>query len=465
MWCVGEGKIEEFEKHLGELSNVHTSKAKGRCIKYVTGDIALFKLCEQCGRHSHTKIIPSILLNLPSHQLQFVVEGYLSGDGSAVAGLRKANSVSKCLIYQMAQCIEKVYDVPVNVYFTKTTDTCIIEGRLVNQRDIWTLTFRGSDARVRYIRMNDNWWAPVRQIKHDVDREELVYNMEVEDVHSYTANRLAAHNCQDFSLAGERRGLNGDRSVLVREIFRLLDSIAEKDRPEWLIYENVEGMLYSNRGWDYFSILSEMDKFGYDIEWQIINTNSVICQSRPRVYTIGHLRARGTKQVFPIEKAHFKNDYGREKILIYSDKVEEDTIYLTDNKFKDNLFNFKPESKLSFPIFVDLSVGNVLDCKRESNCLDTKCSKGVSDFGACASGVLLNEDTPREDSIKLNINGETCSIRKLTALECWRLQGWSDDYYEKASQVTFESQLYKQAGNGVTVRIIELLGEKLKELE
>ena len=271
--------------------------------------------------------------------------------------------------------------------------------------------------------------------------------------------------CQDFSLAGERKGLDGDRSVLVREIFRLLDSTAEKDKPEWLIYENVEGMLYSNSGWDYFSILSEMDKFGYDIEWQIINTNSVICQSRPRVYTIGHLRARGSKQVFPIEKAYFKNDYGRETILIYSDKDEEDIVYLTDNKIKNNLFNFKTESKLSFPIFVDLSVGDALTCNGESNCLNTKCSKGVSNFGACASGVLLNNDNPREDSIKLNINGEICSIRRLTALECWRLQGWSDDYYEKASQVTFESHLYKQAGNGVTVRIIELLGEKLKELE
>lgn len=64
--------------------------------------------------------------------------------------------------------------------------------------------------------------------------------------------------CQDFSVAGKRAGLDGDRSSLVREIFRLLEEQEEKNRPEWIIYENVKGMLSSNRGLDYLSILSEM---------------------------------------------------------------------------------------------------------------------------------------------------------------------------------------------------------------
>lgn len=51
--------------------------------------------------------------------------------------------------------------------------------------------------------------------------------------------------CQDFSIAGKRAGLDGNRSSLVREIFRLLNELPKKDRPEWLIYENVKGMLLS----------------------------------------------------------------------------------------------------------------------------------------------------------------------------------------------------------------------------
>lgn len=54
--------------------------------------------------------------------------------------------------------------------------------------------------------------------------------------------------CQDFSIAGKRAGLDGDRSSLIREVFRVLGELEEKDRPEWLIYENVKGMLSSNRG-------------------------------------------------------------------------------------------------------------------------------------------------------------------------------------------------------------------------
>lgn len=59
-------------------------------------------------------------------------------------------------------------------------------------------------------------------------------------------------------------------------------------------------------------------------------------------------------------------------------------------------------------------------------------------------------------------SGEIVRIRKLTPKECFRLQGWTDDYYEKAAFVNSDSQLYKQAGNGVTVTVIEAIGKNLK---
>lgn len=108
--------------------------------------------------------------------------------------------------------------------------------------------------------------------------------------------------CQDFSVAGRRAGLDGDRSSLVKEIFRILDEIRDEDKPEWLIYENVKGMLSSNKGLDYASILAEMDRGGYDIEWQLLNSKlHGVPQNRERVYTIGHLRSKGCKKVFPIK--------------------------------------------------------------------------------------------------------------------------------------------------------------------
>lgn len=54
------------------------------------------------------------------------------------------------------------------------------------------------------------------------------------------------------------------------------------------------------------------------------------------------------------------------------------------------------------------------------------------------------------------------AIRKLTPRECFRLQGWSDDYFNKAQFVNSDSQLYKQAGNGVTVTVVEAMAKKMK---
>lgn len=74
--------------------------------------------------------------------------------------------------------------------------------------------------------------------------------------------------CQSFSICGRRAGFEGE-SGLVREIFRILDELSEEDRPEWLIYENVRGMLSSNKGWDYAAILSEMEQGGMILNGKI----------------------------------------------------------------------------------------------------------------------------------------------------------------------------------------------------
>ena len=56
-------------------------------------------------------------------------------------------------------------------------------------------------------------------------------------------------------------------------------------------------------------------------------------------------------------------------------------------------------------------------------------------------------------------------IRRLTPKECFRLQGWTDDYFEKAQLVNSDSQLYKQAGNGVTVNVIEAIAKRMKDVD
>ena len=108
--------------------------------------------------------------------------------------------------------------------------------------------------------------------------------------------------CQSFSIAGSREGMDG-KSGLIREIFRLLRETREEDRPEWLFYENVKGMLSSTKGLDFLEILAEMDELGYDAEWQLINSQFFgVPQHRERVFTIGHSRRFGRREILPVGK-------------------------------------------------------------------------------------------------------------------------------------------------------------------
>lgn len=91
--------------------------------------------------------------------------------------------------------------------------------------------------------------------------------------------------------------------------------------------------------------------------------------------------------------------------------------------------------------------------KEVSNTLDTSCNKGI--FVQVSEELTVYAVWYEKYQCYI-------AIRKLTPCECFRLQGWSDDYFEKAQFVNSDSQLYKQAGNGVTVSVIKAIAEKLK---
>lgn len=340
--------------------------------------------------------------------------------------------------------------------------------------------------------------------------------------------------CQDFSIAGKRAGLGGDRSSLIREIFRLLEEQEEQDRPEWLIYENVKGMLSSNRGLDYLSILSEMDRLGYDCEWQNINSKWFVPQNRERIYTIGHLRRYGSRKVLPVEGTGGENSVcqigsvpnrsldnpqpgctygiygiaptlnsmeggGREPRIVLP-VLTPDRINKLQNgrRFKEDgepMFTLTAQDrhgvavsplgclrttrseygkkirkdyesgklKVSRHTFLEHEVrtdgcSNTIDSVQKDNLVALKCD-AHDDYGDGIYIQLPNGVT----YYAIWYEKEQCyiTIRKLTPKECFRLQGWTDDYFERAAFVNSDSQLYKQAGNGVTVPVIEEIGKRM----
>lgn len=109
--------------------------------------------------------------------------------------------------------------------------------------------------------------------------------------------------CQDLSIAGKRRGLEGARSGLFFEAVRVIKEL----QPEYFVFENVKGLLTSNRGADFVRCLREIADLGnYDGEWQLVNTSWFLPQNRERIYFVGHLRGKSSPKVFPIPESNFE---------------------------------------------------------------------------------------------------------------------------------------------------------------
>jgi len=312
--------------------------------------------------------------------------------------------------------------------------------------------------------------------------------------------------CQDFSLAGARNGLGGGRSSLVREVFRLVRETKEEYRPKWLLYENVRGMLSSNKGFDYLKILAEMEDLGYDIEWQMLNSKHFgVPQNRERVFTLGHLRNRGGSKIFPIGGTTTEVDI---KVIgtTAQSVIRPDGSIIMDKSTRAWVHDTKgivgaigaddykqPKQilvvgDLNRPGWHELSC-RIYDTKGISPTLNT--CKG----GGHETKILVKENTKKGyiegepgDGIRLDHPGGTTGrgriqkqlsptllasdgvgtitndlkIRKLTPKEYWRLQGIEDSITDKvmASGIS-NTQMYRGAGDACTVNVIYEIAKRL----
>lgn len=252
--------------------------------------------------------------------------------------------------------------------------------------------------------------------------------------------------CQDFSLSNaKRQGLNGDKSRLVKEIFRLLQEIPWSNKPEWLIYENVEGMLSSNKGFDFLAILNKMVELGYDCEWQLLNTKHFrIPQNRRRIFLIGHLRKCGRRNILPITSIFEQSNNRTETNKRIKVRAITETGY--NFAYVGDTINFiQPKSKTRRGR-IGLQIANTLDTHMEQYVITniSNAPKTKFDLPYLIDNVLYY-----------------ITIRRLTPRECFRLQGFTDIYYERAKLVNGNVALYKQIGNSVTTNIVREIGLRI----
>lgn len=313
--------------------------------------------------------------------------------------------------------------------------------------------------------------------------------------------------CQSVSLAGKRAGLKeGTRSGLFLEVIRLLKERIKNKKaiPSYLLMENVKGLLSSNGGWDFARVQIEMDEAGYDVEWNVFNSAEVVPQNRERIYIVGHLRGTSTRKVFPTQR---KGRYVSKKQSI---KVVGNTSNTQHNSGKvldtNGLSSTLTASQYKHPIQIRVKqVGNIKKTKsfggnpqtgrvysvdgvsptlntmqgggREPKILIKNNTKlgyleahngdGVDlsypTSNSCGGRVQKKRSSTLETSSRLGVvvGKENLHIRKLTPLECWRLQGFSDEQFYKAKNAGIsDSQLYKQSGNAVTIPVVKTIAER-----
>lgn len=210
--------------------------------------------------------------------------------------------------------------------------------------------------------------------------------------------------CQAFSIAGRRKGFADTRGTLFFDIARII----KVKKPTRLLLENVKGLLSHDDGRTFATILATLDGLGYDLQWQVLNSkNFGVPQNRERVYIVGHLRKTPRPEVFPLTRE-----------AITTDKAT----FLDESQWRR-------EGKL----------------RKYDGHLVSKTVR-VSGRGS-PHGSKQNWDTYQIGA----------TIRRLTPVECERLQSFPDGWTDGVS----DTQRYKCLGNAVTVNVIKDIMERM----
>ena len=301
--------------------------------------------------------------------------------------------------------------------------------------------------------------------------------------------------CQAFSIAGARRGFEDTRGTLFFEIARFASIL----KPEYLFLENVKGILNHDKGNTFEVILSTLDELGYNVEWQVFNSkNFGVPQNRERVFIIGHLRRGSGRKVFPLSGDGAAIACEQPKINKVGNIRKKGKSQSGDVVSVDSLApTLCSTTTQKDPLKIAIPVLTPDRSEKRQNGRRFK-TDGEPMFTLTAQdrhGILVKEATSKGyaeaevgDSVNLShpnsktrrgrvgkqiantlLTGESQGvvehdfrIRKLTPRECWRLQGFPDWAFDKAQEVNSNSQLYKQAGNSVTVNVIAAIAKEFR---
>ena len=330
--------------------------------------------------------------------------------------------------------------------------------------------------------------------------------------------------CQDFSLAGKRKGMDGARSSLISEAIRLI----EECKPSFFIWENVKGTFSSNNGADFWAIIQAFTNIGgYRLEWQLLNTKWFLPQNRERIYLVGCLGKGSGQQIFPITESSRKiNDIQRQqgnactlttryeaggngsyivKRELDAQKIELGTwrTHKDGQGFRKIIDNNCPaiaararEDGSGQPV-IRIKTNNKqgYEIAKPGDTINYQNLPSKTRRGRVGKGIAQTLDSGGEQAVvkptqmgnskkfgnavgkdnqdaftlrSANPNGVILnqSIRRLTPKECERLQGFPDNWTKKGKELgeISDSQRYKMCGNAVTVDVVEAVAKRIKKV-
>ena len=298
--------------------------------------------------------------------------------------------------------------------------------------------------------------------------------------------------CQDVSVAGKRAGLGGERSSLWFEFERIVSEL----RPRWVVIENVPGLLSSNSGRDFAVILAGLDELGFDAAWAILDSQHFgVPQRRRRVFIVGGPRGRGAEQVLSLcESCGGNPETGR--------PPRQDVAYTLAASVRGtgdghgNVWNsnyvanplgahhgrqdldhdtYVADTLRSHPFPGSDSLGAIVPTLGTSHGADNLAHALTASAGHhghssprgdgsdnLVAQTLMARDAkgPLPEKGVGNADSVPEGVRRLTPLECERLQGFPDGWTEGIA----DSHRYRMMGNAVTVPVAEWIGHRLMQL-
>lgn len=282
--------------------------------------------------------------------------------------------------------------------------------------------------------------------------------------------------CQDFSIAGKRRGLAGSKSSLAWEFIRGLRS----KKPKYFLWENVKGVMSSRGGWDFANLLVAFSESGYSIWWQVLNAKEFgVPQNRERIFVVG-FRKESAKEIF------FERRIGEETFIkqINDPRHSNDRVFNTEgisptlNTMQGG--NRQPfvvasrgrnteSGKSGLPTEQMLEpnlegIANTLTSVEKDNYVFiTQKPRGKNKGGDHKISPTLSCNSWQDNN---HLSAEN-KIRKLMPIECERLMGWGDNWTKfgrtengKVIEIS-DNQRYKMCGNGVVSNVIREISNKL----